>query len=172
MRPQSGAELTDALENQIAEAEPAPELEPEPEDRCRKRSSYIGPEGRAGPTLPDWLIRHGPQRRYIGFTLRWRRCVRTVSPSYGVIGGAVSAKKSISPGRRRLEPGEQRNPSFFPWLGRRQHCASADRVVAGIERLDAIGSVGARTSFVLHLGEGQVKSGERIVIADPVQNPN
>jgi hypothetical protein len=156
LRPQSGAELTDAL-NQIAAAEPAPEPEP-----VQEAFFDIGPKAEAGHTYR--ISYRGTARNvdYAGFTLRGEGAP-SVSPSYGVIGGGAVANNPLSR-QAPTEPGEY--DLILTVTGQGIIARQPIEVVAPSNGFDPIGSVEPDKRFEFTWrGPNQVE--QRIVIARP-----
>ena len=161
LTPQSGQELADALD-QIAAVEPAPEPKPAP-----KVLFDIGPKAEAGHTYA--ISYRGTPRPddYAGFTPRGAGRP-SVSPSFGVIGGA--GKRGNNPFSRTAPtvPGEYdlimvaHNGSII--------ARQPIEVVAPSNGFDAIGSVAPDKRFEF-TWRGPNQVGQRIVIAQPDAGP-
>ncbi|BBK41985.1 hypothetical protein STVA_20050 [Allostella vacuolata] len=157
LRPQSGAELTQAL-NQIAAARPAPPAEPPPPQAFFD----IGPKAEAGHSYR--IAYQGSARSvdYAGF-IRRGAGAPPVGPSYGVIGGGKVGRNPFTK-RAPAEPGAY---DLVLVTARGGVIARQPiEVVPSSNGFDPIGSVepGARFRFAWR-GPDQV--GERIVIARP-----
>ncbi|MFN3609262.1 MAG: vWA domain-containing protein [Hyphomonas sp.] len=152
LRPQTGQELSDALD-QIAEAEPPPPTE---------AFFDIGPKAEAGHTYRVSYKGTAKGTDYAGFTKRGAP-PPSVSGSYGVIGGGATANNPFSV-IAPSEPGEYDLILSVPTRGviERQPI----EVVPASNGFDAIGRVepGKRFTFTWR-GPDQV--GHRIAIANP-----
>jgi hypothetical protein len=157
LRPQSGTELADAL-NQIAAAEPIPE----PEPPMQEAFFDIGPKAEAGHTYR--ISYHGTARPadYAGFTRRGEGSP-DVSPSYGVIGGGSTANNPFSR-QAPQEPGEY--DLILLVTGQGIIARQPVEVVAASNGFDPIGSVepGKRFQFTWR---GPDRPEQRVVIAQP-----
>ena len=160
LRPQSGAELTDAL-NQIAAAEPMPE--PEPKPAVQEAFFDIGPKAEAGHTYR--ISYKGTARNvdYAGFTRRDADAPKA-SPSYGTLGGTSTAANNPFTRQAPAEPGDYDLILFV--AGQGIVARQPVEVVAASNGFDPIGSVepGKRFPFTWR-GPDQVQ--QRIVIARP-----
>ncbi|MEO3388950.1 VWA domain-containing protein [Mesorhizobium sp. CAU 1741] len=158
LRPQSGAELTDAL-NQIAAAEPEPEPEPAP---AQEAFFDLGPKAEAGHTYRISYRGTAQPVDYAGFTPRGDGAPN-VSPSYGVIGGGSTANNPFSR-QAPVEPGEYDLILFV--TGQGVIARQAIEVVAASNGFDPIGSVEPDKRFQFTWrGPNQLQ--QRIVIARP-----
>lgn len=158
LRPQSGAELTDAL-NQIAAAEPMPE----PEPAVQEAFFDIGPKAEAGHTYRISYKGTARPVDYAGFTRRGA-AEPDVSPSFGVIGGSGNTGNNPFTRQAPAEPGDYDLILFV--TGQGIIARQPVEVVAASNGFDPIGSVepGKRFPFTWR-GPDQVQ--QRIVIARP-----
>ncbi|MBN9023411.1 MAG: VWA domain-containing protein, partial [Rhizobiales bacterium] len=158
LRPQSGAELTAAL-NQIAAAEPAPEP-------VQEAFFDIGPKAEAGHT---YLISYRGTAQpvdYAGFTRRGADAP-DVSPSFGVIGGGSAANNPFSR-QAPPEPGEY--DLILHVTGQGVIARQPIEVVAASNGFDPVGTVEPDKRFAFTWrGPDQVE--QRIVIARPGDPP-
>ncbi|MCG6114890.1 MAG: VWA domain-containing protein [Mesorhizobium sp.] len=163
LRPQSGAELTDAL-NQIAEAEPAPETEAEPEP-VQEAFFDIGPKAEAGHTYRIGYQGTAQNSDFAGFTRRGEGKPPS-SGSFGPIGGGSVANNPFSK-RAPAEPGEY-DLILFKNNGEGIVARQPIEVVAASNGFDPIGSVepGSRVDVPFR---GPEQVGERITVARPDQ---
>lgn len=161
LRPQSGAELTDAL-NQIAAAEPLPEPEPEP---VQEAFFDIGPKAEAGHTYRIGYQGTARNSDFAGFTPRGEGRPPS-SASFGPIGGGSDAHNPFSK-RAPLEPGEY-DLILFKNNGEGIVARQPIEVVAASNGFDPIGSVepGSRVDVAFR---GPEQGGERLVLARPDQ---
>lgn len=155
LRPQSGAELTDAL-NQIAAAEPAPEP-------VQEAFFDIGPKAEAGHTYRISYQGTARNSDYAGFTPRGEGTPSS-SASFGPIGGGSVANNPFSK-RAPLEPGEY-DLILFKNNGEGIVARQPIEVVPPSNGFDAIGSVAPDARFPF-TWRGPNQLGERIVIARP-----
>lgn len=160
LRPQSGAELTDAL-NQIAAAEPMPQ--PEPEPTVQENFFDIGPKAEAGHTYRISYKGTARPVDYAGFTRRGE-AEPDVSPSYGVIGG--SGKTGNNPFTKQAPPEPGDYDLILSVAGQGVIARQAIEVVPSSNGFDPIGSVepGKRFRFTWR-GPDRVE--QRVVIARP-----
>lgn len=154
LRPQSGAELTDAL-NQIAAAEPIPEP-------VQEAFFDIGPKAEAGHTYRISYKGTARPVDYAGFTRRGEGPPQ-VSPSYGVIGGGAVANNPFSR-QAPMEPGEY--DLILAVTGHGIIARQPVEVVAASNGFDPIGSVEPDKRFVF-TWRGPDRVEQRIVIARP-----
>ncbi|MCO5156355.1 MAG: hypothetical protein M9945_06310 [Aquamicrobium sp.] len=162
LTPQTGQELADAL-NQIAAVEPAPEPEPVPE-----AFFDIGPKAEAGHDYSISFQGTARPDHYAGFTLRGEGRP-SVSPSFGVIGGAGDLGNNPFSKTAPTEPGAYDLVMTAPdgTVIARQPI----EVVAPSNGFDAIGSVAPDTRFEF-TWRGPNQVGQRIVIARPGAAPD
>lgn len=159
LRPQSGAELTDAL-NRIATADPVPAPEP-----AEEAFFAVGPKAEAGYT---YRISHRGTARssdFAGFTRRGAGKPPS-SASFGPIGGGSAADNPFFK-RAPSEPGDY-DLILFRNDGAGIVARQPIEVVAASNGFDPIGSVEPGSRFdVAFRGPEQV--GERLVVARPDQ---
>ena len=164
LTPQTGQELADALD-QIAAVEPAPEPKPEP---VQEAFFDIGPSAEAGHTYP--IAYQGTARPdyYAGFTPRGEG-MPSVSPSFGVIGGAGEAGNNPFSRVAPTSPGEYDliMLAHDGTIIARQPI----EVVPPSNGFDAIGSVDPDKRFEF-TWRGPNQVGQRIVIARPGAAPD
>ena len=155
LRPQSGAELTDAL-NQIAAAEPMPE----PEPAVQEAFFDIGPKAEAGHTYRISYKGTARPVDYAGFTRRGA-AEPVVSPSYGVIGGGSTGNNPFTK-QAPAEPGDYDLILYV--AGQGVIARQAIEVVPSSNGFDPIGSVEPDKRFPFTWrGPDQVQ--QRVVIA-------
>lgn len=162
LTPQTGQELADALD-QIAAVQPASDAKP-----AQEAFFDMGPNAEAGHTYE--ISYHGTARpdSYAGFTPRGGD-MPSVSPSFGVVGGAGAAGNNPFSKTAPSEPGEYDliMVAYDGSIIARQPI----EVVAPSNGFDAIGSVEPDKRFQFSWrGPNQV--GQRIVIARPGAAPN
>lgn len=154
LRPQSGAELTDAL-NQIAAAAPMPEP-------VQEAFFDIGPKAEAGHTYRISYKGTARPVDYAGFTRRGEDAPH-VSPFYGVIGGGSTANNPFAR-QAPTEPGEY--DLILAVTGQGIIARQPIEVVPPSNGFDPIGSVEPDKRFEFTWrGPNQVQ--QRIVIARP-----
>jgi hypothetical protein len=164
LRPQSGAELTDAL-NQIAAAEPAAEPQPEPEATPMREAAFdIGDKAEAGFTYRIGWRGEARFSDFIGFVPRGEDGAPS-SSSFGPIGGSTSNPNNPATKTAPKEPGLYDLIMRSSGPGGGITARQAIEVVAPAMGFDAIGSVepGSRINITFR---GPEQAGERIVIAD------
>ena len=162
LTPQTGQELADAL-NQIAAAEPAPVPAP-----VQEAFFDIGPNAEAGHTYSISYRGDSRPDYYAGFTPRGEG-MPSVSPAFGVIGGAGNAGNNPFSMAAPTEPGEYDliMVAYDGSIIARQPI----EVVAPSNGFDAIGSVEPDTRFEF-TWRGPNQVGQRIVIARPGAAPD
>lgn len=162
LTPQTGQELADALD-QIAAVEPAPEPKP-----VQEAFFDIGPSAEAGHTYP--IAYQGTARPdyYAGFTPRGEG-MPSVSPSFGVIGGAGEAGNNPFSRVAPTSPGE------YDLIMLAHDGTTIARqpieVVPPSNGFDAIGSIDPDKRFEF-TWRGPNQVGQRIVIARPGAAPD
>jgi|GEM_PF-1499115 hypothetical protein len=161
LRPQSGAQLTDAL-NQIATAEPVPEPEPEP---VKEAFFDIGPKAEAGHTYRISYKGTARNSDFAGFTQRGQGKPPS-SVSFGPIGGGSVANNPFSK-RAPVEPGDY-DLILFKNNGDGIVARQPIEVVPPSNGFDPIGSVepGSRVDVTFR---GPEQIGERLAVARPDQ---
>lgn len=159
LRPQSGAELTDAL-NQIAAAEPLPEPEPEP---VQEAFFDIGPKAEAGHTYRISYRGTARNSDFAGFTPRGEGRPRA-SASFGPIGGSSTAPANPFSKQAPAEPGEY--DLILDVQGQGIIARQPIEVVAPSNGFDPIGTVEPDKRFEF-TWRGPNLGQQRIVIARP-----
>ena len=162
LTPQTGQELADAL-NQIAAVEPAPEPEP-----VQEAFFDIGPKAEAGHTYSIAFQGSARPDYYAGFTLRGEGRP-SVSPSFGVIGGAGELGNNPFSMTAPTEPGDY-DLVMFAHDGT-VIARQPIEVVPPSNGFDAIGSVEPDRRFEF-TWRGPNQVGQRIVVARPGAAPN
>jgi hypothetical protein len=159
LRPQSGAELTDAL-NQIAAVEPEPEPEP-----VQEAFFDIGPKAEAGHTYRISYRGTARSSDFAGFTPRGEGKPPS-SASFGPIGGGSVGSNPFSK-RAPTEPGDY-DLILFKNDGQGIIARQPIEVVPASNGFEPVGSVepGSRVDVAFR---GPEQTGERLVVARPDQ---